>query len=73
MTAPLPLEPVIDWLFPDGHPSPVSDLADRLGVTRRTVHRWARYGLSVAQADRLACALDMHIDLFWHDHMEEAA
>ncbi|MFN0090128.1 MAG: MerR family transcriptional regulator [Acidimicrobiales bacterium] len=42
-------------------------LADRLGVTARTVHRWRAEGLSDLQADRAAIAVGLHPALVWPD------
>lgn len=43
----------------------VSSLARLVGVTPRTVHRWAHEGVPVFAADRAAAALDDHPCLIW--------
>ena len=48
-----------------GNPEP-SVLARRLGVTRRTVHRWAQTGLvPPTHADRIAVRLGHHPAEIW--------
>ena len=41
------------------------ELGDLLGITRRSVQRYADEGISLYGADRLACRLGMHPCLVW--------
>lgn len=40
-------------------------LAERVGVSRRTLYRYQANGMSAKQADVVACALDTHPLLLW--------
>jgi hypothetical protein len=40
-------------------------VAEAVGVTRRTVFRWARDGLTWGAADKAACALGLHPSSVW--------
>lgn len=40
-------------------------VAERLGVTRRTVQRWKRRGLTIDDASRIASLLDTHPAELW--------
>lgn len=72
MTSTLPLQPLIEALALD--PAAwASQLADRLDVTTRTVHRWAASGMSVGIADRIAVALDLHPALLWDEYRQVIA
>lgn len=48
-------------------PSCDDELAQRVGVARRTVIRWRNAGLSARVADRAACAVDLHPVVVWGD------
>ena len=50
-----------------GDPETTRILAERCGVTRRTIHRWKAEGLSVLQADRAAIAMGCHPSVIWPD------
>ena len=50
----------------------VETLADRIGVSRRTVHRWAVHGIPAEQADRAAIALGSHPACLWPEHWNQA-
>lgn len=55
-----------------GNPS-AAVLAQQLGVTRRTVHRWRRTGVIPAhQVDRAAVALGHHPAEIWPTEWNEA-
>lgn len=41
------------------------DLAERLGVTSRTIFRWKADGIPDVQADRAAIAIGQHPALLW--------
>jgi len=45
-------------------------LAEKIGVSRRTVCRWQRHGLTEAQADQAACALGTHPALVWPEWLQ---
>ena len=49
----------------------VAALAARVGVARRTIHRWARDGVPVSQADRAAIAIGSHPAYLWPDHWNQ--
>lgn len=49
------------------HPISVGLLAEHIGVSRRTVCRYARHGMTEDQADRAACALGTHPAIVWHE------
>jgi hypothetical protein len=44
-----------------------NELAARIGVSTRTIQRWKLNGITVWQADRMACALGTHPSLIWAD------
>lgn len=58
-----PLDAVLDAC---ANPS-AGVLAARLGVSTRTIWRWRHSGLSDAQADHIAVALDYHPAIIWPD------
>jgi len=43
----------------------LTEAARSLGVDRRQVYRWRRYGLTAAQADELATRLGLHPANVW--------
>lgn len=43
----------------------IETLAARIGVSRRTVHRWAIRGIPAEQADRAAIAIGSHPAYLW--------
>jgi len=43
----------------------IETLAARIGVSRRTVHRWIIHGIPAEQADRAAIALGTHPACLW--------
>ena len=45
----------------------VEGIAERLGVTARSIHRWRQTGLDENMADRLAIAAGLHPELVWDD------
>lgn len=47
--------------------SPITRLADMIGVSRRNVHRWQRDGVPEAAADRAALAIGLHPCEVWGD------
>lgn len=53
-------------------PTGVRWVAAQVGVTRRTVDRWNREGMSEAVADRVACALGHHPVTLWPDFGRQA-
>lgn len=58
----------------DGGPGvTVEDIATRLGVTARSVHRYRAEGLSLDAADRLATANGLHPCHLWPEWWEYAA
>ncbi len=50
------------------HAPTIDTLASRIGVSRRTVHRWATHGVPADQADRAAIALGTHPACLWPDY-----
>ncbi len=60
----LPFEPITS----QARSSTISTLAMRIGVSRRTVHRWIIHGIPADQADRAAIALGTHPACLWPDH-----
>jgi hypothetical protein len=58
-----PFEP----LASEARTSTIGILAQRIGVSRRTLHRWAKNGVPVEQADRAAIALGSHPAYLWPD------
>jgi hypothetical protein len=50
----------------------VTELARRVGVSSRTVHRWRHEGLSEVNADRCAAALGMVAYELWPEMMDRA-
>ena len=61
---PYPLDP----LAVEAQAPTIETLANRIGVSRRTVHRWARDGVPSGQADRIAVAIGSHPAYIWPDH-----
>lgn len=61
----LPIGPALDVLRSWGVEWPVAELADRVGVTRGTVHRWQHSGVDVWTADRVAVVLGRHPANVW--------
>jgi hypothetical protein len=59
----------------EAHLSPESaaTLAQRLGVSTRTVWRWRADGLTAIHADRVACACGLHPGIVWADWWATAA
>lgn len=53
-------------------PTGVRWVAAQVGVTRRTVDRWNREGMSEATADRVACALGHHPVTLWPEFGRQA-
>jgi len=53
--------------------STIKVLASRIGVSRRTLHRWAVEGVPVERADRAAIALGTHPACPWPEHWTPAA
>ena len=51
--------------IPTGSDGWASNLARRVGVDRRNVHRWVHDGLSYIRADEAAVALGLHPALVW--------
>ena len=47
------------------NPESAASLAQRLGVSARTVWRWRASGLTAVQADRVACACGLHPGVVW--------
>ena len=47
------------------HPISAGQMAELVGVSRRTICRWQNSGLTETQADRAACALGTHPALVW--------
>lgn len=74
-----PLEPLLELLGPvetragglvmDGR---ARALAELLGITARSVHRWSRAGMRETWADRAACRLGVHPSLIWPDYWSNA-
>lgn len=60
----LPFDPITS----QARASTISTLAMRIGVSRRTVHRWIIQGIPADQADRAAIALGTHPACLWPDH-----
>ena len=54
-------------------PTPTRVLAERLGVSARTVWRWRASGLNPTQADRAAIALGLHPGSVWASWWNNAA
>lgn len=76
----LPVAPLLALVAPSAHRGPqeplngpVALLADRIGVTRRTVNRWARSGLDPWRADEVAVAAGWHPWEVWGDAWHHAA
>ena len=51
----------------------VSQLAEIVGVTRRTIHRWKQNGIPAHQADRAAINAGQHPGNVWPDQWWNAA
>jgi len=49
----------------------IETLAARIGVSRRTVHRWAIHGIPAEQADRAAIAIGSHPACLWPEHWNQ--
>lgn len=47
-------------------------LADRIGRTRRTLHRWQNDGVPIAAADEAAIRIGSHPAAIWPDHWNQA-
>lgn len=74
---PLPLGPVLELLANrdcsraaggGGHctrPGCMRAVAEATGVHRRLLHRRARAGVTIAQADRIAVGLEVHPSVIW--------
>ncbi len=54
-------------------PTTIETLASRLGVSPRTIHRWASEGIPATQADRAAIALGSHPAYLWPEYWNPAA
>lgn len=54
-------------------PATLGTLAQRIGVSRRTLHRWANHGIPTDQADRAAIAIGSHPACIWPDHWNQTA
>ncbi len=52
----------------EAHAATIDTLARRIGVSRRTVHRWAAHGVPTHQADRAAIAIGSHPVCIWPDY-----
>ena len=63
MTPRLEFEP----LAGEAPTSNVGQLAEMIGVTRRTIHRWARDGVPASKADHAAIAVGSHPAYVWAD------
>lgn len=50
----------------------IETLAGRIGVSRRTLHRWAIHGIPAEQADRAAIAIGSHPACIWPKHWNQA-
>ncbi len=50
----------------------IEALAARIGVSRRSVHRWAIHGIPAEQADRAAIAIGSHPACIWPEHWNQA-
>lgn len=60
----LPFEP----LTAEAQAPTIGTLATRIGVSRRTVHRWINQGIPADQADRAAIAVGTHPACLWPEH-----
>ena len=60
----LPFRP----LAVEAQASTIDTLAQQIGVSRRTVHRWISDGIPADQADRAAIAIGTHPACLWPDH-----
>lgn len=45
-------------------------LADRLGCTRRTLHRWKNDGIPISKADKAAIKVGSHAAYIWPDQWQ---
>lgn len=63
-----PLHPLATAAGADG----VGDLARAVGVSSRTIHRWARNDIPFYAADRAAIALGSHPLIVWPDQWQHA-
>ncbi len=57
-----------DDLYKEAGKDNLQRLAERLGCTARTLHRWKNDGVPVAKADRAAIALGSHPAYIWPEH-----
>ncbi len=60
--------------YRDTNETAISDIgrvAARLDISRATVNRWQRDGLTHLQADRAACLLDMHPAAIWPHWLDD--
>ncbi len=60
----LPFRP----LAVEAQASTIEILAQQIGVSRRTVHRWIIHGIPADQADRAAIAIGAHPAYLWPEH-----
>ncbi|MBN4047629.1 hypothetical protein JYT71_01325 [Acidimicrobiaceae bacterium AH-315-P05] len=72
MTRPLSVRYPFEPLALEIRTSTIETLAIRLGVSRRTVHRWALQGVPAEQADRAAIALGTHPACLWPEQWNAA-
>ncbi len=63
-----PFEPLVRAAQADG----IAALARALGVTPRTVHRWANAGVPAHAADRAAIAIGSHPACLWPRQWSDA-
>lgn len=61
-----PLEPLLKM-----YDNQSDSLAAALGVSQRTVQRWAETGISFLQADELACRVGENAMNLWPDWLED--
>lgn len=74
----LPLEPLLEIAQKRYRPEsdrdhvvgPTGVLANVLGISFRTAHRYRRHGLTIDQADRAACELGLHASNIWTNWYE---
>ncbi len=64
LAARLPFEP----LTAEARAPTIGTLATRIGVSRRTVHRWIIQGIPANQADRASIAVGTHPACLWPEH-----
>lgn len=76
-----PFDPVVRlidlrWRCPNAYVSHIGidGRASRvLGVSRSTIHRWRRGGLTCRTADRVAIALNLHPAILWPDWLDDVS